>query len=319
MKVIPFTQDQAARWDEFVLKTAQGVFLHTRGFLSYHRDRFQDRSLLFEDGKGRLRALLPAALSLDDPVFVISHPGITFGGFLHDPGCCPDEVQAYIDATLDHFKAEGRKGFLYRAAPAHALHVPVALDQHALWRRGAQLVRRDLWNVLKIDQERQAKSGHKSSVNRAHKNGVVSCVGSHADYKRFHGILAENLEKRYAVSPVHSLAEMVDVQRLFPKNVELWVARDAQGNLLAGVWLFRYSDCTWHTQYIASTEAGRESFATHHLLEAILQVAKKDAVTFFSFGASTESVGQVVNSGLFEFKAGFGHGSTVQDFYEIEL
>ncbi len=319
MELIPFTSGDAERWDAFVPKTAQGVFLHTRRFLSYHGDRFYDMSLLFEDDKGQLRALLPAALSPGNPELAISHPGITFGGLLHEPNCTPEEIHDYVAATLDRFRSTGLKRFLCRMTPAHLRRAPVALNEHAFWLFGGKIVRRDLWNVLYLGEQRSVRSGHKYCFKHARKNGVVCFRGNTEHYSALHAILTENLRKRYGVSPVHSISELLAIQALVPSDVDLWIASDANGEVLAGVWLFRYSASVWHTQYIAAADAGREKSASHLLLETIIQEALTQRVLYFSFGASTEASGREINSGLYAFKSGFGAGSETQDFYEFEL
>ena len=41
-----YLPDQAAAWDDLVARAVNGTMLHTRRYLSYHGDRFRDRSLL---------------------------------------------------------------------------------------------------------------------------------------------------------------------------------------------------------------------------------------------------------------------------------
>jgi hypothetical protein len=319
LKAIPFKASDAERWDAFVPETAQGVFLHTRRFLSYHRDRLRDMSLLFEDDKGRLRAVLPAALSVEDPALVISHPGITFGGLLHDPSCKPEEIQEFVGAILNHFRSAGIKRFLYRMVPTHVQQIPVALDQHALWLSGGKLVRRDLWNVLDLTSERIVSTGHKRHFNHAKKSGVVCFRGTPDHYASFHSILSDNLKRKYCVSPVHSVAELLTIRDLFPRDTDLWIAGHQHEEILAGVWVFHHTASVWHTQYIASTEKGQQASATHLLLEMIISEALRCGVRYLSFGASTEASGRTVNTGLYEFKARFGAGSVTQDFFELDL
>jgi len=98
--LLTFQPQDEQDWDAFIAKSAQGTFLQTRRFLSYHGDRFEDCSLLFKDDKERIRAVLPAARSLSDPETVVSHPGTTYGALLHDPRCRPDEIARYVAALV---------------------------------------------------------------------------------------------------------------------------------------------------------------------------------------------------------------------------
>jgi hypothetical protein len=112
---------------------------------------------------------------------------------------------------------------------------------------------------------------------------------------------------------------MWEIAGRFPEQISLWLAHDAHDEPCAGTWLFHFYNRVGHTQYIASTERGRALFAVDLLLETIIRNLQAEGYKYFSFGASTEHKGRVVNEGLFDFKSGFGIGSVVQDFFEIRL
>src|SRR5439155_23329853 len=99
MRVVPFTADHTDAWDRLVETAPMATFLHTRRFLSYHGDRFKAASVLLFDQNGAARAVLPAALDPENPPRVISHPGPSSGGLVHDGrlhGQRPHEALAAI-------------------------------------------------------------------------------------------------------------------------------------------------------------------------------------------------------------------------------
>ena len=59
----PYTPADAEAWEDLIDRSCNGTFLHTRRFVSYHRERFRDRSLLLEDRRGRVVGVFPAAES----------------------------------------------------------------------------------------------------------------------------------------------------------------------------------------------------------------------------------------------------------------
>lgn len=319
MRITPLEEKDALRWDQFVPKTAQGVFLHSRRFLSYHGDRFKDASLLIENDKGQLRGLFPAAQALGDETRVVSHPGATYGGLLHDPGCRADEVMEMIAGIQAWCREQGYRTLTYKAVPLHVQSQVVQSDLYALWREGGNLVRRDLWNVLDLSQPRSLSKGHNWGYKKAMKNGLEVVELDANGYAPFHKMLAEGLMERYDTQPVHTLDELLDLQQRFPEEIQLWGCHTPEGELVAGTWLFKLHTRCWHTQYITASGKGRELFATDLLLEELVNRAQKTGVAFFSFGCSTDDGGQNLNSGLFSFKAGFGAGAVVQDFYSVEL
>src|SRR5919197_1305542 len=79
-----FSPADAEAWDQLVQRSINGTFLHSRRFLSYHGDRFRDRSVIFTIGSSLIVGVLPAALDPADEETVVSHPGATYGGIVHD-------------------------------------------------------------------------------------------------------------------------------------------------------------------------------------------------------------------------------------------
>lgn len=298
---------------------AQGTMLHSRNFISYHGDRFKDLSLLIFNEKDQLRAIFPAAEAPNDCRTVVSHPGITYGGLVHLPEARADEVAGLLAELTAWYSQEGYTSLLYKSVPPHLQHPCLQADQYALWRMGAQLIRRDLWNVLDLSLPRRLSKGHRWSLQKARKGGITIHAECSHDIHDFHAILVECLGARHGTQPVHMEAELIELHRRFPQQIRTWGAYSSDSTLIAGVWLFELNKHCWHTQYIAANDQGRALFATDLLLETIIERATENGVRYFSFGASTEDQGKKLNPGLYSFKAGFGSGSVAHDFYHLDL
>ena len=319
MKTTAFDGADSIRWDTVVQDTAQGTFLHSRKFLTYHGNRFKDLSLFIENDAGKIYGLFPAAEAPNEDRLVVSHPGITHGGLLHLPRCRADEVKEMLAVVLDKYAKAGYRAVLYKAVPLHVQRQIIQSDIYAVWCAGGKLVRRDLWNVIDLLQPRKTSKGHHWSVQRAKKFGLTGTILPQAEYADFHSMLTTGLWGRYGTKPPHSIDEMLDLQNRFPNAIELWGCHEPDGSLVAGVWLFKLHENCWHTQYITSNPTGRELCATDLLLEEVIHAAQVSKVRYFSFGASTDNEGSDLNAGLFSFKAGFGAGAIAHDFYRIEL
>ncbi len=74
MQVQPYYADAKETWDQFVRSSKNGTFLFLRDYMEYHRDRFEDHSLLISDEEGAMVALLPANRREET---AISHGGLT--------------------------------------------------------------------------------------------------------------------------------------------------------------------------------------------------------------------------------------------------
>ena len=67
-----YSAHMAQRWDEAVSSSRNGTFLHLRGYMDYHSDRFADFSLMACD-EGRVVAVMPACREGDT---LYSHRGL---------------------------------------------------------------------------------------------------------------------------------------------------------------------------------------------------------------------------------------------------
>jgi len=322
MMTVSFYQqdDDYTEWDALVAASHAGTFLHTRKFLNYHNDRFQDKSLVLRSDAGKLLAILPAALNPQDDKQVVSHPGATFGGLLFQGRGSYEFVEALMSRAVGFYRHHGFRSFLYKTVPT-PFHVRLMeLDKYYLWRNGASLVRRDLWNVVLLNDHRKLSKGRKWGINRKQKEEftIARSVLS-ADIDAFHQVLTACLEQRHSAEPVHSAEEMRVLMDKFPDAIELWLIRDPCNQVLAGVWIFNANGHCPHSQYIATTEAGRESCAGDILIGHVIDLMTEKGASHFSFGSSTEDQGKHLNSGLFTYKSGYGVGSIVHDFYQMAL
>ena len=322
MNVRPYAAADADLWDGLVADSPMGTFLHTRRFLGYHGERFTDVSLVLTEEHGRPVGVFPAALDPDNAKTVISHPGSTFGGLVHGEGISASETGEMLKCVTEHYRGIGMAELVYRTVPVHLTAKPCFTDHYALWRAAGRLYRRDLWNVIDLSMPRKVRMARlrQRRMRRAVAAGLtVELEPSDGAYREFHTILTGNLGDRHHVSPVHTPAEMMLLRDLFPDQIRLWIVRDAQARALSGGWFFLHGTRAWHAQYISTTPAGRDLSANDRLIETVLDAARLAGVRYFSFGASTEQEGQILNAGLFDYKASFGFGSVVQDFFRLDL
>lgn len=309
LSVHPYQDSDDAEWDAFLGRTAQGSFLHSRRFLSYHGDRFQDESILVRDEKGKLVAVFPAAVSPLQPGCVVSHPGLTHAGLLFTPSLRIEHATEALALIMKQYRQQNIDKVIIKPVPLHCHRTQMDVENWLYWRAGGQIGRTDLWNTVGLVGNRKLNSHHKRAIKRAVKSGILLRAGSVDDLGGFHQMLRENLAQRHDTSPVHDLCELQTLFRTFPEQITLRLA-EYEGHMCAGVLFFRFDTHTIHSQYIASTNAGRSVSALHMLLEDSVCEAEASGFRYFSFGASTENAGETVNSGLYHFKSAFGAGST---------
>ena len=116
MKAVAYEEGYAATWDQFVRESRNGTFLFQRPFMEYHKDRFEDASLLFLDEKGGVRGLLPANVRSDKGL-VQSHGGLTYGGLVLGADTQATEVGEMMRLLTAHFLEKGCRALQYKPTP----------------------------------------------------------------------------------------------------------------------------------------------------------------------------------------------------------
>ncbi|MFR8206343.1 MAG: hypothetical protein ACLU99_08405 [Alphaproteobacteria bacterium] len=95
MKVLHYTPEKKQIWDDFVNHSKMPMFMFNRDFMEYHRDRFQDASIMFYNDSDDLIAVMPASRHDTE---IRSHGGLTYGGII-----CAEKMKQHI--MLDCFQA----------------------------------------------------------------------------------------------------------------------------------------------------------------------------------------------------------------------
>ena len=145
-RLVRYTPDRQREWDDFVARSKNGVFLFRRDYMDYHADRFDDHSLMAYQG-GQLIAVLPANRAGDA---LVSHGGLTYGGFVTGDRARAAGALGLFAALLDHARDVGMRAVVYKPVP-HIYHrAPAEEDLYALFRFGARLLRRDVSSAIRM-------------------------------------------------------------------------------------------------------------------------------------------------------------------------
>jgi hypothetical protein len=315
ISVRPYSEVNAPNWDFFSAQADQSTFLHTRRFLDYHGERFVDRSLLIEED-GRLCGLFPAAEDPKRSDYIVSHPGITYGGVLHAGLLRGARMIDAMGAIGRHFRKLNYQHLVYKAVPTFYQRRPAQDDLYALFRLGALRTRCDLSSAIDLCNRGSLSERRRRSLKKAQKAGVTITSGAKS-LPALWAVLSENLDRKHGVAPVHNLAEISFLHEQFPENISCYCCV-LDGEILAGVIVFS-TPMADHAQYIASSEKGYEVSALDAVFEHCIAESNRTGKRWFDFGISTEEGGKQLNEGLYGFKTEFGSGGFVHEFYEIQL
>lgn len=315
LSIRPYRQEDADVWDKFCGDALQATLLHTRRFLSYHRDRFVDCSLIIEE-EGNYVGLFPAALSPNDDNCAVSHPGITYGGVLHKGALRGERMIFALTEICGYYKSQGLKRLLYKAVPSMYHRFPAQDDLYALFRVGAKLTRCDLSSAIDIKNRLPVSGRRKRSLKKAVKAGLVIREGAEF-LPDLWAVLADNLERKYGAQPVHNLGEITSLVDRFPASIRC-VCGVLNDTTVAGVLIFS-TPMVNHAQYIASSDAGYEISALDAVFDHCIDITALEGKRWFDFGTSNEKAGMILNDSLYRFKSEFGGGGIVHEFFEVAL
>lgn len=311
LQVTKYEGNRKLEWDNFVKSSKNGHFFFYRDYMEYHSDRFQDFSLIIYNDKGNIMALLPASIDGDT---VISHGGLTFGGFVSDSKMTAAKMLDVFANVKQFLKNAGVRMFIYKCMPAIYNKYPSDEDLYALFRNNAELYRRDVsFSIYQPD-----RLGYQEQRKRAVKKGYRHQYILHesSKYEEYIALLDKILMRYHGTHPVHNVNELRLLAEKFPYNIKLYTA-EKKGRIEAGTVLFLQSGVV-HTQYLANSDEGRKNGALDCLLDWLITDVYKDK-NWFDFGISCEQEGRYLNEGLAAQKEGFGARAVVHDFYRIEL
>lgn len=313
--IVRYTADRKAEWDAFVKDSKNGTFLFLRDYMEYHKDRFEDHSLMYYKD-GRLLALLPANRNGDA---LWSHQGLTYGGFVLGLKAHAAEVGEMFEATLEHLRAAGIKEWYYKQIPTVYHQLPAEDDSYWLWRNGAELVCCHLMSATDLNTDYNISSRRRTYASKLKREGWKIVSSSESTLlRRFWTVLSENLKERYGAKPVHSFEEIEKLQRLFPENIVCQGIESPEGTLEAGVLMF-LSNQVARTQYISASPEGKASKALDCLFIHLLEHYKNAGYHFFDMGTSMDEDSTHLNDGLVAQKEGFGARGIACRIYKLTI
>ena len=297
-------------WNAFIDKAKNATFLFHRDFMEYHKDRFQDYSLIVLDGE-KWVAVLPAN-RVENEVF--SHQGLTYGGLIYDEKIKLASVIEMFKSVLSFLNENNIEKLQLKLIPSIYHQKPAEELNYALFLADAQLTRRDTLAVIDLSK--------KIVLSKLRKRGVQKGISNHLVVKEvenledfWNEILIPNLAKKHQAKPVHSLQEITRLKELFPNNIRQFNVYE-NGIIVAGTTVFESKNLA-HCQYISGIEDKNElggiDLLFHHLISEVFKMK-----CFFDFGISNENQGRKLNNGLSYWKESFGTGTIVQDFYEVK-
>ncbi|WP_369012652.1 FemAB family protein [Flavobacterium anhuiense] len=307
-----YSQDDYSIWNDFVAQSKNATFLFHRDFMEYHKDRFEDFSLLvFEDEK--LRAILPANKKENA---IYSHQGLTYGGLVYLPKLKAEKVESILDEILLFLKENQVNTFYYKPVPNFYFSEGNAAMDFFLLKRGAILERKEMNLAVNLQAPLKISKSKMKHFRRI--ENLDLDIFEEENFDPFwEKILEPRLAEKFNVKPVHSKEEIAFLKSKFPKNIRQYSAY-RNDEIIAGITIFETKNVV-KSQYGATSKIGEEFRALDFLFINLIHKYKRKGKHFFDMGIVDEGNESGYNLGLLNQKEELGCSVYNQDFYKIEI
>jgi hypothetical protein len=295
---------------------ANTTFQHSLEFMDYHKDRFEDYSVLILEDETPKAYLLAARDPLNHDV-VVSHPGATFSGLVMTSDTKGAGLTELLESVLSFYQLEGFRTLIYKDVPQIYCSNSKGDFTYAAFRNQSTYHMVQLSAVIDLTREnffssRRIRILKKNSSQLAVSNGW-------SNLNRYWDVLSNNLWDKFRARPVHTLAEIELLKERFDDSIELFTATQKdQNEIIAGILVFK-SSRVWKAQYISSSILGRDFGAVDFLIEKIMNSARAKAANYLDLGTSNENSGMVLNENLYNFKLEFGAEGLAYEQFRFEF
>lgn len=296
LNIIKYSPHNAAEWDHFITISINGTFLLYRNFMDYHKDRFNDHSLMVYENESLL-CCIPAHRVKQG---FYSHRGLSYGGIIISQDG-KNKIEQVIDVVMRYLKSHAFAKAEFQQPPVSYHHVNREIE--LLLQQQDFKANRLLHNQLvRLDMEIKVSSKKTRGYRNGNYKGLK--IVRNDSFKNFwQDILVPQLHTRYGSKPVHTLEEIELLASRFPENIvqhNLYL----KDKLLAGITFFKNVKLV-KAQYTASSPQGLQCDATTFLYIEAMKEFTSAGFLIFDYGPVNKKDG-TINKGLKRFKKELG-------------
>ena len=307
-----YQEKDYANWNTFIGQAKNATFLFHRDFMEYHKDRFEDFSLMvFENEK--LIAVLPAN-RVENTVY--SHQGLTYGGLVYGTKIKGEKIETILDVVLSFFKANGLQSFYLKPIPSFYVSKGNAEIDFFLIKEGAILDHKEMNLAINLAMPLTISKSKLKHFRRIEELDLELVEEQQLELF-WEMVLEPRLLEKHNAKPVHTRQEISVLKEKFPNNIRQFSAY-YDGVIIAGITIFE-SEKVVKSQYGATTKKGEEMRALDFLFINLIKKYKSEGKLFFDMGIVNEDDEKGYNAGLLKQKEELGCSVFSQDFYKMKL
>lgn len=294
INIKPYQSAYREVWEDFVMKSANGTFLHQRSFMDYHGERFEDASVMVWD-KEDLLAVFPAH-RVGDQIF--SHQGLSFGGWIFKNKLPKIQQISIIEKCLIYYNDMGISSIETTPIPEF-YHQNRLTNQKIYEKNGAVL--KDSKKVAIISLPTIVEDRGKRWGSKRAKSLGVKIEEKEVDTYFWNELLVPNHLNKLSFPPLHTWDQIRYLIKRHPNQITLYQAI-LEEKLLAGIVLFKHKKVI-KIQYAVLSEYGKKFRAMDYLIHTLIENGN---VEFIDFGTSIDPYTGQDKISLLEWKKSFG-------------
>ncbi|WP_163399990.1 GNAT family N-acetyltransferase [Flavobacterium fluviatile] len=307
-----YTESDYKIWNDFIAQAKNATFLFHRDFMEYHKDRFEDYSLMVFEG-GNLVAVLPANISGKT---LYSHQGLTYGGLVFSSKLKAEKVELILNEILFFLKENAIDTFYYKPIPAFYFSKGNQEIDFFLIKKGGLLERKEMNLAVNLTtplEISKSKLKHFRRIENLH----LEIIEEQNLYPFWEEVLEPRLAERFNTKPVHSREEIITLKKKFSENIKQFSVYKG-GEIIAGITIFE-TEKVVKSQYGATTKKGEQVRALDFLFINLIEKYKSEGKFFFDMGIVGDDSKKGYNEGLLKQKEELGCSVYNQDFYKISV
>lgn len=305
--------------DNFILEECtNGEFINTLEFLEYHpKGKFNDDTVVLMDSESRsVRSLMVACTLPGKDDVLISHAGTTFAGPIINRKHSINNISEYLQVVLDYYESRYKRIEL-RLPPVVFGKQPFGTVEYILLKRGYIKGMKGLSNIIDIsgiknvdDILKTFYAKRRNQVKKVLKNNMFCLRESAEIQQNVWENMNLNLDRKFQSKTTHTLNEIRDLKNRFPKQISAYYVDTHDGDYGAFCLAFKFKN-VFHTQYLDTNYNYTGQYPNLFLITRLIEIARSEGYSYFSFGASTENNGEYLNEGLYSYKADYGGGDVI--------
>ena len=313
MFVCTYSNVHQKLWDDFVINESKnGSIFSEQKFLSYHKNKFSDRSILIYN-EDKLVGVFPAAEEQRSGVKgIVSHPGSSSGGLIYLYDAKTNLVLEILDKLIEYYK---QLNYFFLEInlnePIFDL-LPADELRYLLWHRGFIIRTKEISSCVNLKNHAEWKlfgrKKNQTDINSIIRKGYGVQITKQLN--EVYPLIESNLKERYNKRPTHSFSELNDLLNLYDERIHLWKMTLAN-KIVATVVIFIANKVTVHDFYIAQNPDFEKINVFPMLFYTLFNYYSENNYHWFNFGISSR--GSLIKWGILEFKERLGGRASIRE------